>query len=1246
MPREAEPARVGSAGVEGKEDKASAGLALLLADDTTSIHMQEIKDPAMELNKHVRHVLGVEKSEFVEDGRVNIAAVQATLEARLAALADEATSSSQVAQIDNADTAESSTPMEGIEGAAAEQFSQPSTTAPQPDQLNGYSATGRLGPKVARMLRETASGDIKFEDGDLTLESQSNFSSARANVCVFKGKWMFEVTLGTAGIQQLGWATLRCPFTNEEGVGDAPDSFAYDGKRVKKWHVSCHPYGQAWVPGDVIGCCLDLSAGEITFYRNGVSLGVAFNKVRGLLPGAAYFPAVSLSHGERCHLNFGGRPLDYPVEGFLPLQDPPSPLTLSQADHLLTCFQRLVQVQSNEDGFASGETLRMGPSFASDDEVLFAAAILEYLQPLLNPYIVSSNLLPFLLDTLRRSDPHDETRLDKAVQLLVLCLEHHELQQIVPQLFEVLAHKCCTAFYNAADFPHSGAYPYLSLACSLMRSEVILDTWLSHPKFMVLLEGLLTRKQPNSQDLAALLPSVWWPEATDEICSQTKMKASCQALAAAVGKNEQLQLRLCSRLMTYTPVAQRSASVSGDKQGSVFQKFCRHILAKNRGVNRNVQPPGLSDNSVLVSLYFVVLRVLTPYLASSEPHYFPSRLFLDQSMEAFDVARLGGTVSHLRKTLPAEPADYEDVVVEGHANIASTSSSDDSRWGLNNEDDIRGVSATASGVLDAASNLRKAELLDCMTLLYQLGLSSNFKQASGHLQQQMQAIAQLEDTDRRIKRSEPGCDMVRHLKEARAVFREDVIENVRMCAWYRVTLFGRWKQQGMYACCGFIVQLLLAASKRNRLFSYVPEFYVETLVESFHALRRGDPPFEPTSTMDQGLDSIVTFLVTHFNDARIVNPDIRDVLLQSISVLLQYKEYVTAFEKNEAAQKSMIPSLMMSFDSRFWIPVANIFLRLCKGSGFGQRSRKGAECASAVFQRLLSQSCSAEDKLFSAFLNRLFNTLNWTITEFSVTMKEMQDAVHRRQAPDLQQQQRKCTIMFELSVNLERILEFFTKELPQAFLDGPELNATRLCELLVFVLNHTTSGPDARLFDSTLRLQMQQLEKINRAHVLAPIAGILLNLQAAEVSGEKPGKRSILDSLAAIESSYSMANFEYLLSFNWIEAFPEDQTIQASLGELQTFVARLRDRTEQVRRAAKAAEEAAASSKGKETRTRELCSICYANDEDTKFEPCGHTSCRRCISRHLLNNQRCFFCNAEVKELVDISAAEPLAALL
>jgi Kip1 ubiquitination-promoting complex protein 1 len=72
----------------------------------------------------------------------------------------------------------------------------------------------------------------------------------------------------------------------------------------------------------VIGCCIDLDGGQISFYRNGVSLGVAFGNVRcgENAVGLAYFPAVSLSYGERCCLNFGSRPLSFPGINLLRFQ--------------------------------------------------------------------------------------------------------------------------------------------------------------------------------------------------------------------------------------------------------------------------------------------------------------------------------------------------------------------------------------------------------------------------------------------------------------------------------------------------------------------------------------------------------------------------------------------------------------------------------------------------------------------------------------------------------------------------------------------------------------------------------------------------------------------------------------------------------------------------------------------------------------------------------------------------------------
>lgn len=137
--------------------------------------------------------------------------------------------------------------------AALENFESSSQTA--------VKTAGRLGPDQVSIDKSSARGQLTYSHGEMCMEASGAFSSARANVCVFGGKWQYECLITcawTAGIQQIGWAPLSCPFTAEEGVGDAPDSYAYDGKRVKKWNVRSQNYGEAWTTGDVIGACIDL----------------------------------------------------------------------------------------------------------------------------------------------------------------------------------------------------------------------------------------------------------------------------------------------------------------------------------------------------------------------------------------------------------------------------------------------------------------------------------------------------------------------------------------------------------------------------------------------------------------------------------------------------------------------------------------------------------------------------------------------------------------------------------------------------------------------------------------------------------------------------------------------------------------------------------------------------------------------------------------------------------------------------
>ncbi|EMP33972.1 hypothetical protein UY3_08882 [Chelonia mydas] len=204
---------------------------------------------------------------------------------------------------------------------------------------------GRLGPSTVVLDHTSGFEGLLLVDDDLLgVIGHSNFGSIRATTCVYKGKWIYEVLISSQGLMQIGWCTLNCRFNQEEGVGDTPDSYAYDGNRVRKWNVTTTNYGKSWAAGDIVSCLIDLDEGTIAFCLNGVSLGTAFDNItRGA--GMAYFPAISLSFKESVAFNFGSRPLryTYPVEGYRPLQDPPS-VDLVKAHKLLGYLKNVIHI--------------------------------------------------------------------------------------------------------------------------------------------------------------------------------------------------------------------------------------------------------------------------------------------------------------------------------------------------------------------------------------------------------------------------------------------------------------------------------------------------------------------------------------------------------------------------------------------------------------------------------------------------------------------------------------------------------------------------------------------------------------------------------------------------------------------------------------------------------------------------------------------------------------------------------------
>jgi len=127
------------------------------------------------------------------------------------------------------------------------------------------------------------------------------------------GKWYFEVEMvgSNAGIgialngvpsnQYLGYDTNSWTYYSNMNntSGGIYTNYNSNGTII--------PYGSGYTSGDVIGVAFDSDTGELSYYKNGVSQGVAFT---GFNDGRDYFPAVG-SGSFSGNLNFGQRPFVY-----------------------------------------------------------------------------------------------------------------------------------------------------------------------------------------------------------------------------------------------------------------------------------------------------------------------------------------------------------------------------------------------------------------------------------------------------------------------------------------------------------------------------------------------------------------------------------------------------------------------------------------------------------------------------------------------------------------------------------------------------------------------------------------------------------------------------------------------------------------------------------------------------------------------------------------------------------------------
>ena len=137
------------------------------------------------------------------------------------------------------------------------------------------------------------------------VQSTLNPRGGRSTMAVSYGKWYWEVT-NNGGNNSVG--IIRDTGALTSYIGANADGWSYFIDGLKYNNGTGTSYGASYTTNDVIGVALNMDAGTLVFYKNGVSQGTAFSGLSGTMsPGFSSSSTSAVSFT----VNFGQRPFAY-----------------------------------------------------------------------------------------------------------------------------------------------------------------------------------------------------------------------------------------------------------------------------------------------------------------------------------------------------------------------------------------------------------------------------------------------------------------------------------------------------------------------------------------------------------------------------------------------------------------------------------------------------------------------------------------------------------------------------------------------------------------------------------------------------------------------------------------------------------------------------------------------------------------------------------------------------------------------
>jgi hypothetical protein len=876
---------------------------------------------------------------------------------------------------------------------------------------------GKIGESSTKFDVSSVNGEIHYSYSNsffildnLKIKSIQGFGSIRANNCVFKRKWVFEVQIVSHNLQQIGWCQINTPFTSTDGVGDDLSSYAIDGYRLVLWHAGKKSYGKMWDVGDVIGCCIDLDSRKLEYFINGESQGYAAEDLQ-VGENVAYFPSISLSQEEKAIFNFGQSPFKFSYPGY-------EPFDLPQC-----IFNGSVEITAELIDLLKHSLIK---TLSASNQVVSAFQKISLTNKIFNflnqvsfkdVFIFKTLLLPFLYETASKR-PKDLEIFFEHFFIYITCKK--EKLQFVKFLFDNLVGMIEENSISGIKYIDEWRN-LINLFLELIKIDYIAELWIETGETTENLKYIFNSNLFKIRDLYSYMKMKYLDFSLDtsaykafkEVKKEFYEKYLIQYEKYEVTYSENLRnvlLFFLTDKRTFKTKLNQSDSENAtlkvvlieyvNKGNDFFGLNNNNNLMEVLGQSVNKKDHTFFFKNFIFSLYMVLSEFMSKDLDTFGIDLWFKRLSSKNLF--YDEVGIGGTINHVTN-------EYTSFVDEKYKENNGTFESEV------NHRIIKITNVLLSQLKDLMRTLDKYKSVSLKQIV-------NFDNGTDHFSKLFRTYFYLFNDYNQILLYKYGFFLIKW------------INNMIRSNKYLVYFMPKSLFDIPFEIYRFLVKIKASVLKNDDL--------REKINSSSPHFKKDDFTYE-----------IIYFYTYLFSDSSIANPDIKESLIIKMKYLIKKKENSIIYEQSNEIIEYLIKGVLnyMSIETLSHI-ACEIMVKLIKPMCFGHQSNLYEK---GKLVEVTKQFFEHDIKTFHEFMDNYSKLINKVMTEYTISLNECTNKILNQsglQIGDLMDTKttliKKLTFVYSLLCDLIKIFEFLLTAYPYEFFDITTLNYSRFTNFL------------------------------------------------------------------------------------------------------------------------------------------------------------------------------------------------------